>query len=87
MPRPYLVASFAARLRRSGLEVPPVTIPDPEHRLYRLLAAEEPDAAHGRYNFRLWSSFRAIEPNLYRFPAISPAAFRRALEAAISPES
>jgi Nucleotidyltransferase of unknown function (DUF6036) len=31
----------------------------------------------------LWSHFRRIEPLLYRFPAISPAAFRRALESAV----
>jgi putative YhbY family RNA-binding protein len=34
----------------------------------------------------LWASFRAIEPLLYRFPAISPAGFRRALEAAVGPD-
>lgn len=34
----------------------------------------------------LWASFRSIEPRLYRFPAISPLAFRRALEAAAGPE-
>jgi hypothetical protein len=35
---------------------------------------------------RLWAAFREIEPHLYRFPAISPAAFRRALAAAAGPE-
>jgi hypothetical protein len=35
----------------------------------------------------LWDRFRRIEPEIYRFPAISPAAFRRALEAAVGPES
>jgi hypothetical protein len=34
----------------------------------------------------LWDQFRRIEPEIYRFPAISPAAFRRALEAAVGPE-
>jgi len=36
---------------------------------------------------RLWAGFREIEPRLYRFPAISPPAFRRALEAAVGPET
>jgi hypothetical protein len=59
-----LVASFASRLRRQGLEVPAHAIAEPEHRLYRLLAAREPDAAHGRYNAlirRLVSFARALE--------------------------
>jgi hypothetical protein len=34
---------------------------------------------------RLWDHFLRIEPQLYRFPAISPAAFRRALESAVGP--
>jgi hypothetical protein len=45
-----LVASFATRLRREGVAVPEHAIADPEHRLYELLAREDPDAAHGRYN-------------------------------------
>jgi hypothetical protein len=45
-----LVAAFAARLRADGVPVPEHAIPDPEHRLYRLLAREDPDSAHGRYN-------------------------------------
>jgi hypothetical protein len=58
-----LVAIGAPRLRRIGLSVPP-TPPDPEHRLYAVLAAEDPDAAHGRYNAlvrRLVSFERAAE--------------------------
>ena len=43
-----LVASFAPRLRRLGVAVP--DIPDPEHRLYALLARSNPDSAHRRYN-------------------------------------
>jgi len=35
---------------------------------------------------RLWTCFRQIEPKLYRFPAISPVAFLRSLEAALGPE-
>jgi hypothetical protein len=59
-----LVASFAARLRRQGIEVPDHVIDEPEHRLYRLLAAKDPDAAHGRYNAlvrRMVSFARALE--------------------------
>jgi hypothetical protein len=44
-----LVSIGAPRLRSLGLHVPrPVEMP--EHRLYSLLAAEHPDAAHSRYN-------------------------------------
>jgi hypothetical protein len=63
-PEALLVASFASRLRRLGLPVPPHTIAEPEHRLYRLLAAREPDAAHSRYNAlirRMVSFARALE--------------------------
>ena len=35
---------------------------------------------------RLWAAFREVEPRLYRFPAINPAAFRRAVAAATGPE-
>lgn len=45
-----LVASFAPRLRRLGVDVPPHAVSDPEHRLYGLLAATSSDSAHGRYN-------------------------------------
>jgi hypothetical protein len=45
-----LVAAFAARLRSEGVPVPEHDLPDPEHRLYRLLAREDADSAHGRYN-------------------------------------
>lgn len=63
-PAALLVSSFAARLRRSGIDVPALPIPDPEHRLYRLLAAGEPDGAHSRYNAlvgRLVAFARALE--------------------------
>jgi hypothetical protein len=49
-------------LRQLGIEVPTLEIP--EHRLYELLAREEPDAAHSRYNAlirRLVSFERALE--------------------------
>lgn len=58
-----LVASFATRLRREGIAVPAHAIVDPEHRLYELLARDDADAAHGRYNAlvrRLISFLRAL---------------------------
>ena len=58
-----LVASFATRLRREGVAVPEHAFADPEHRLYELLAREDPDSAHGRYNAlvrRLVSFARAL---------------------------
>ena len=58
-----LVAIGAPRLRRLGFDVPP-TAPDPERRLYELLAREGEDTAHGRYNAlvrRLVSFERAAE--------------------------
>jgi hypothetical protein len=47
---PLLVLIGAPRLRRLGVAVPPAPVPDPEHRLYEMLAAREGDAAHARYN-------------------------------------
>jgi hypothetical protein len=44
-----LVSIGASRLRDLGFEVERA-IPDPELRLYALLAREDPDAAHSRYN-------------------------------------
>ncbi len=44
-----LVSIGAPRLRQAGIAVTD-PLPDPEHRLYTLLAAEDSDAAHGRYN-------------------------------------
>lgn len=45
-----LVSIGAPRLRRAGVPVPAGTFPDPEHRLYLRLAAEDSDSAHSRYN-------------------------------------
>ena len=59
-----LVSIGAERLRRIGLPVPSGTYLSPEHRLYRLLAARDSDAAHSRYNAlirRLVSFERAAE--------------------------
>lgn len=59
-----LVAIGEPRLRRLGLELPEQLPTDPEHRLYELLAREDSDAAHSRYNAlirRLVSFERAAE--------------------------
>jgi hypothetical protein len=45
-----LVAIGSPRLRRLGIELPDRLPEDPEHRLYDLLAKDEPDSAHSRYN-------------------------------------
>lgn len=45
-----MVAIGAPRLRRLGITLPDTLPRDPEHRLYELLAQDEPDAAHSRYN-------------------------------------
>jgi hypothetical protein len=58
-----LVSIGAARLRQLGFRVP-APVQSPEHRLYELLAAEDPDAAHSMYNAlirRLVSFERAAE--------------------------
>lgn len=58
-----LVSIGAPRLARLGFAVTG-TVPAPEHRLYDLLAAEDSDSAHGRYNAlirRLVSFERAAE--------------------------
>lgn len=46
----FLVLIGADRLRKAGLEVPDVPAENPEHSLYALLAAEDEDSAHSRYN-------------------------------------
>ncbi len=45
-----LVSIGAPRLRQLGLPITHETIPNPEHRLYRLLAEQDSDSAHSRYN-------------------------------------
>lgn len=45
-----LVAIGAPRLRRIGLELPANLPTVPEHRLYELLARDDQDSAHSRYN-------------------------------------
>ena len=45
-----LVAIGAERLRRVGIAIADELPRDPDHRLYALLAAEDSDSAHSRYN-------------------------------------
>jgi hypothetical protein len=45
-----LVAIGAPKLRSLGLELPENLPSNPEHRLYDLLSATEPDSAHSKYN-------------------------------------
>lgn len=59
-----LVAIGSPRLRRLGLELPEPLPKNPEHRLYNLLARDDQDSAHSRYNAyirRLVSYERAAE--------------------------
>jgi hypothetical protein len=58
-----LVSIGAPKLRQLGLDIPDPIASNPEHRLYDLLAGEEPDSAHSKYNAlirRLVSFERAI---------------------------
>ena len=62
-PAALLVAIGAPKLRSLGLEVPEELPANPEHRLYDLLSATEPDSAHSKYNAlirRLVSFERAV---------------------------
>ncbi|HEV7475427.1 MAG TPA: hypothetical protein VGN90_15345 [Pyrinomonadaceae bacterium] len=45
-----LVAIGSPRLRRLGLDLPGQLPQNPEHRLYDLLAQDDQDSAHSRYN-------------------------------------
>ncbi len=45
-----LVSIGAPRLKAAGVPVPPRPFENPERRLYELLAREDPDSAHSRYN-------------------------------------
>ena len=59
-----LVAIGSPRLRQLGIEMRDNLPENPEHRLYELLAKDEPDSAHSRYNAlirRLVSYERAAE--------------------------
>jgi len=45
-----LVSIGAARLKAAGVPMPDAGFDDPERRLYDLLAREDADSAHSRYN-------------------------------------
>ena len=48
-----LISIGAPKLRSLGLEIPNTPDafdPSPEHRLYDLLAIDDPDSAHSKYN-------------------------------------
>jgi hypothetical protein len=45
-----LVLIGAPRLRRIGVQIPVVDVTEPEHRLYQMLASQDSDSAHSRYN-------------------------------------
>ncbi len=45
-----LVLIGAPRLRQAGITIPQSNLTSPEHRLYEILRAENPNAAHSRYN-------------------------------------
>jgi hypothetical protein len=63
-PAALLVSMARGRLVDAGLVVPPAAVERPAHRLYDLLAADDPDNAHGRYNAllrRIVSFARAAE--------------------------
>ena len=46
----FLVAIGAPRLQNIGVALPDSLPDNPEHRLYDLLAEEDQDSAHSRYN-------------------------------------
>jgi hypothetical protein len=59
-----LVSVGRPRLESLGFEFPEFDIPNPEHTLYDLLAEEDSDSAHSKYNAlirRLVSFERAAE--------------------------
>lgn len=59
-----LVAIGAPKLRSLGLNLPRTLPPNPEHRLYDLLALDGSNSAHSRYNAlirKLVSFQRAME--------------------------
>lgn len=60
----WLMAIGSPRSRRLGLQLPEQLPQNPEHRLYDLLAQDDQDSAHSRYNAfirRLVSYERAAE--------------------------
>lgn len=45
-----LVSIGAPKLRSLGMNLPDPLLANPEHRLYDLLAHDNPDSAHSKYN-------------------------------------
>lgn len=59
-----LVSIGSPRLKDIGIPIPEFIFSTPEHRLYKMLSNEDPDAAHSKYNAwirRLVSFERAAE--------------------------
>jgi len=80
-----LVAIGSPRLRRLGIELPDTLPENPEHRLYELLARDEPDSAHSRYNAlirRLVIFEHTAEHLLHPYPS-SPS-FRQLVEGVLN---
>lgn len=72
-----LIAIGAPRLRDLGRDLPNELPENPEHRLYALLASDDSDSAHSRYNAfirRLVVLEHTAEHMLYPYP--SDTAFR-----------
>jgi hypothetical protein len=76
-----LVAIGSPRLSRLGIELPDALPEDPEHRLYALLAMDEPDSAHSRYNalIRRLVMFESTAEHLFN-PHPSTPSFRRLVD-------
>jgi len=76
-----LVAIGSPRLRRLGIELPDSLPEDPEHRLYDLLAKDEPDSAHSRYNalIRRLVMFESTAEHLFN-PHPSRPSFRKLVD-------
>jgi|SRR5882724_430575 len=69
-----LVAIGSPRLRRLGLDVPDDLPENPEHRLYNLLAEDDSDSAHSRYNafVRRLVTFEATAEHAMNPPSSNP---------------
>jgi hypothetical protein len=85
-----LVAIGAPKLRSLGLEVPQNLPSNPEHRLYDLLSATDPDSAHSKYNalIRKLVSFERALQLLRKVTAegLCTKSFKDAIDAASPPD-
>lgn len=79
-----LVAIGAPRLRQLGLELPESLPDNPEHRLYNLLARDDSDSAHSRYNafVRRLVIFEHTAEHALHPPSSNPS-FRRLVDKVI----